>query len=349
MAEFRLWLEADIQRYLPFMMPKPISPEDAEKLRLFGPVWHGTTEDKRDLIQHQGFEFFKGLPRAQNVSHGYEMRGYGNTGVPPPIHHLGFGVYFTRSKSIAKDFNMGSTRGLKDYYIGGPDMKPPRIETINFGSPNTMMKWWKQNGYDMPGMNHPDVEQRWIQATENLTRTLAAKYDAVYFKGKGIKRLLDGDQVCVYNPAECLYYIDYRLSTGYDMGNGVRVKLGERVQIRGTKCTGTVAKIEKGNMDTPWLWAFPSPFRVWLSGIKGFEEVVQKYGPKLLAAIKQKDEEDADIMKIRRANYGGREQSIQAWYEFFTRKDGFEYSCPSILIAGTLQPREKAKVNWAAL
>ena len=208
--EFRLWLLEDIQKYFPFMLPKYVSPEDAEKLQFFGPVYHGTTDEKRKLIQHQGFQFFKSPPRSGDVRHGFNPGDFGNRDTLPPIHFLGWGTYFTKSVGIAKNFNVGTGKGLKAYYIGGADYTLPRIEEINFGSNNTMMKWWKQYGYDMPPKgdfkNQEELEKRWMQETEDLTNALKSQFDAVHFKGKSMRgSLLDGNQICVYRPEQCVY------------------------------------------------------------------------------------------------------------------------------------------------
>jgi hypothetical protein len=349
--EFKTWFE-DIQKYLPFMLPKPISPEDVEKLHLFGPVYHGTTEDNRKLIQHQGFQFFKGLPRAANVSHGYEMHGYGYSDTPPPIHHLGFGAYFTRAYSIAKDFNLGTSRGLEDYYVGGANYKRPRILEINWGSPNTMMKWWRENGYDMPSIKSikdpQELEDQWIKSTDNLTNYLKSKYDAVYYKGKGMRKLLDGDQVCVYRPEECIYTINYKMSPGYNTENGTTIRPGDRIQIKGTKATGLVAKISPSRKDDPWNWAFPSKYEIMVGSLKGMEEIVRVHAPALLNAIQKADKSNKSIMVTRRSNMT-KEESVQRWYEYNIMKSVFEHKVPSALVAGILQPKEKTKSDWAKL
>lgn len=224
---------------------------------MFGPVYHGTNEQGREAISDVGFKFSVGLPRQGEIANGYELSDY-HGGVPAPIHHLGFGVYFTASKTSAKMYNQGTTKGLTEYYID-----VPRLETINFGSANTMMKWWRANGYDMPpvkwgigsigaykgipamgkmldaNQDRNAVEQQWLKATINLTNTLKSKYDAVYFKGRGIGKLLDGDQICVFDPNN-IYELDMNLEQGKDMGNGVLAKIGDRFVIKGTSATAVI-------------------------------------------------------------------------------------------------------------
>jgi hypothetical protein len=146
-------------------------------------------------------------------AHGYPFDSYGSTGIAPPIHHLGFGVYFTTMKAIAKKYAGNTMRGMKTFYLDTHN-----IEKINFGSPNTMMRWWIQNGYNMtPEATKAHDMKTWIEATQNLTNTLASRYDAVWFLGKGIYKLLDGDQICVYRP-ELIRLIDPKMSSGLEVG-----------------------------------------------------------------------------------------------------------------------------------
>ena len=169
---------------------KRISPQEAIDQKMFGPVYHGTTADLRQKISEEGFKVFEGEAASGDIRHGYTGESYGLTGIPAPVHHLGYGVYLTTVKNIGKQYNEGSGKGLKSYYIDAP-----RVAEINFGSPNTMMKWWVKNGYN------PAVAMRdRVAATKMLTDKLKEQYDAVWFKGKGIRRLLDGDQIVVFDP-----------------------------------------------------------------------------------------------------------------------------------------------------
>lgn len=150
------------------------------------------------------------------MSNGYENGNYGSLSIPPPIHHLGFGIYLTTVKSIAKKFAGGFLRGMRIYYLDAPKM-----ETINFGSTSRMMDWWINNGYD------PDLAQKGevgrYAATVKLTNQLKSKYDAVWYKGQGMYRLLDGDQVVVFDPS-IIRQIDLSLSKGTDIGAKVVLK-----------------------------------------------------------------------------------------------------------------------------
>lgn len=177
----------------------------------FGPVYHGTTEDKWPIIMKYGFQVFHGTQRSESVRHGYPNQEY-YKGIPPPIHHLGYGIYFTTVKTIAKAFNNNTEKNLKEFYLDAP-----RLETINFGANRTMMEWWQTNGYDAP----PGAsDQERVEATLKMTRQLSKNFDAVWFKGKGLRRLLDGDQVCVFDPSR-IYLVDKSKSFGYEIGSTV--------------------------------------------------------------------------------------------------------------------------------
>ncbi len=196
-----------------------ISPQQARDM--FGPMYHGTNQNLADIIS-TGFNAKYSVPSSKLLgfsdtpvgpSHGYSLSGYGFTGISAPIHHLGFGSYFTTVKSIAKAFSGGSMAGQRAFYLDSD-----RICKINFGSANTMMKWWRENGYDMTAeeTRNRDIKA-WIRATGNLTRKLRKDYDAVWFLGKSIHRLLDGDQVCVYN-TKLISVVYPKLATGLEIG-----------------------------------------------------------------------------------------------------------------------------------
>jgi hypothetical protein len=185
-----------------------ISPQMAKDENMFGPIYHGTLKNIDEIIK-TGFnvKLHKNGP-----SNGYTMDAYA-AGLPAPIHHLGFGIYGTTVKAIAKQFNGDTTKNLKTFYLNSQN-----ILEINFGSPNTMMRFWIQNGYDM---THEEFQKRdfnaWVRATGNLTRTLRKQYDAVWFKGKSIYRLLDGDQICVYKPG-LICLVNNKLASGLEVG-----------------------------------------------------------------------------------------------------------------------------------
>jgi hypothetical protein len=210
------------------MALKTCSLQYAKDHKFFGPVWHGSSADKREMIEKEGFKIFYGDYRRSDagISNGYDDRPYWD-GIPAPIHHLGFGIYFTTVLAIAKQFNLGTTRGLVDYYIDTQSN-----DVINFGANKTMMQWWIKNGYD-PAVAKVDR----VTATRLMTDRLKGQFDSVWFKGKGLYRLLDGDQLCVYDP-DIIYKIDKALTQPGEVGSlvirntdGMRGKLLEIREI----------------------------------------------------------------------------------------------------------------------
>ena len=204
---------------------RKISLQNAIDNKYFGPIYHGTSVENQKLINQDGFKIFYGDSRTGSTSHGYGLSNY-YAGVPAPVHHLGYGVYFTTVKNIAKRFNYGTLRGLKIYYAN-----IPRLETINFAVPNTMMQWWFKNGYDYDtkspekifgsvNTNFAAIRAERYRATIAMTNYLKSKYDAVWFKGKARGKLLDGDQVCIFNP-DNIFEIDISLSKEMDIGSRV--------------------------------------------------------------------------------------------------------------------------------
>ncbi len=184
----------------------------AKNKEMFGPVYHGTTQEKHERIGKEGFKIFYG---GDEVRHGYPNMTYGNTGYPPPIHHLGYGIYFTTNKTIAKNFNLGSMKNVKSFFLDVHN-----VEIINFGSHKKMMDWWISNGYDAERAK--ESEENRIEETKKLTEVLKSKYDAVWFKGKGMYKLLDGDQIVVFDP-NLIYKVDDSNVKGYEVGAKVKL------------------------------------------------------------------------------------------------------------------------------
>lgn len=189
--------------------PPEISPQEAFNIAI-GPFYHGTSPELVDKILEEGFKWEESSARSEGTSHGYESNNYYNE-CPPPVHHLGYGIYLTEVKSIAKDFGYGSAKNVIEFWI----RKDANIGQINFGAPRTMMKWWNENGYDceLAKINR-------VEATKNLTNMLSSKYDAVLYKGKGLRRLLDGNQVCIYNPS-ILLRVNKKLTQPGEIGSTV--------------------------------------------------------------------------------------------------------------------------------
>lgn len=241
---------------------KVVSPQQAHDQKLFGPVYHGTTSDKLEKIATQGFNVFVGHERSGDISQGYEASDYFG-GIPAPIHHLGFGVYFTTVKAIAQGFGYGNTQ-LGPYFLNAPN-----ITTINFGSPRTMMKWWLENGYDYKktpettfGSGETSlsmIRQERLRATLHMTEFLKAQYDGVWFKGKGIRRLLDGDQVVIFNP-DRIYKLDKKLAQQGEIGSRVVSKVGIDPYGRGE------IKIPMGTKGVIVDKKKPTEFQKWADG-----------------------------------------------------------------------------------
>jgi len=211
---------------------KKLSLQEANDRGMFGPVYHGTNSENRGKIEQEGFKVHVGEARDEGISHGYNISSYAMSR-PPPVHHLGYGIYFTTTKAIGKQFNNDSVKGLKQYYL---DI--PKRATINFGASGTMMKWWLENGYDMPEVkdfSDPKVAKDRIEATKHLTEKLKSQYDAVWFKGWGLRKLLDGDQIVVFDPSK-IYEVDSKLAKGLDVGAKVKRKADGMVGvIRGSQ------------------------------------------------------------------------------------------------------------------
>lgn len=197
-----------------------ISPQEAYNTCYCG-FFHGTTQESADNILNHGFVWEHGESGSGTVRNGYPNEMYGFTGCKSPVHHLGYGIYLTESRKQAKNFG----HKLLEFCI----LKSARIGSINFASPKTMMKWWVDNGYDCKL-----AETDRVKATQQLTQNLASKWDAVCFRGKGFRRsLLDGNQICVYNPG-IIRRVDRKLAQPGQVGSKVRRKIdGMRGQIVG--------------------------------------------------------------------------------------------------------------------
>jgi hypothetical protein len=202
--------------------------QEIQAKKLFGPVYHGTNESNIKNILQSGFKFEIGDARTGSTAHGYEINDYAQ-GIPAPVHHLGYGVYFTQIANIAKKYQR-SGKKLINFYL---DI--PRFTEINFALPNNMMKWWKANCYDMPPLNYlksksiDEIKSMRIESTKKLTECLSSQYDAVIYKGKGIRSLLDGNQICVYDASK-IYMFNPELNLQNEFMPGDRVKLKE-VQV----------------------------------------------------------------------------------------------------------------------
>lgn len=343
---FKDWLKND-EKFVFIESGIPtISPEQAKEMKLFGPVWHGTTEENRSKINQSGFQIFVGGARSGNVTHGYQIDGYGNTNIPPPVHHLGFGIYFTTNRNQAKQYNWGTTKGLQDFYL-----YTPRLETINWGSTNTMMKWWREHGYDMPplselaGHTETQIETIRVEATKKLTDVLRSQFDAVWYKGKGIKTLLDGDQICIYDTKN-IFQIDNNLSQGYDSGEGIIVRPGDRIQIKEIYEVAKVSEIKPFQRNELWieLWDSvlgPSPYQFVVSITSKVKNKIKEiWQPKLFeSAMRQKE---TDLFKSWKEKLET-DEAVANHYVKYTVDHALTYRFPSLLTEKVLQPKERIK------
>lgn len=248
---FALWLEA---QEIAGAIPKEISLQQAVDRKLRGPLYHGTSEENRGKIGQEGFKLFVGGAGEGDIRNGYAGSLPYHGDVPAPIHHLGYGIYFTYSKNIAKQFNSNTGKGLKEYYIDAP-----RFGTINFGAPRTMMKWWIENGYD-PELAKKDR----IAATVKLTDHLKMQYDAIWFKGRGIRSLLDGDQVCIFDPSR-IYVLNNKLAQSGQIGSKVYRKVNG-ITIKDYANAGTILNIRQNIEDyrSNWDAHYPGTPHPWL-------------------------------------------------------------------------------------
>jgi len=194
-----------------------ISMHSAIEAGMIGPVYHGTNQENRQAISEDGFKIFRGKAQQGPIKNGFMGDiNWANTEIPPPVHFLGFGVYFTNNIKIAKKFSGNTARGIKAYYIDAQ-----KTEEINFASPYKMMQWWIDHGYD------PEIAKKdQVAATNLMTENLANQFDAVIFKGKGYggRALIDGNQICVYDPSK-IHEINNSLAGPYEVGSSVIRKI----------------------------------------------------------------------------------------------------------------------------
>jgi hypothetical protein len=342
-------LEADLQLYFDFMKHPKIGLEDAREHKFFGPVFHGTEPTTRQIIQQAGFKIFQGTSRTGPIKGGYELKPYYSQNVPPPVHHLGFGVYFTTSKITAKTFNQGTTKGLTEYMLD-----VPKLKTINFNSEFTMMNWWKANGYDMPSLDslkdksQKEIEDVWVGATQKMTNVLKNEYDAVYFKAKGFKRSLDYNQICVYDLNK-IYELDKTLNKKFDIGNGIFVNVGDRIQIKDTKATAIINSIKVDTRTTiyynsdPWNKVLgPSNYILGVRNLKNKQLIEDKYRNVILKVIMNLADNDDELFRTRMINSGlSKEETIKRYVDFCF--DKLENQIPSKLVGKELKPGERLK------
>jgi len=196
------------------------------------PVYHGTSEESYQNIIQNGFRIPKGSKDSLK-KHGFDLREYYD-GIPAPTDFLGFGIYFTTVKSEGKKYNdAGYWQGKK--VLPEYALKADSLETINFGSPKTMMKWWISNGYDVElakrALKEYDPSLR-DEATEKMTEVLKSKYDAVLYRGAAFRREnnLDGNQICVFDTNN-IFLVDKKGAQRGEIGSKVVLSDGRKGTI----------------------------------------------------------------------------------------------------------------------
>lgn len=284
---FKDWL-IDEESFVFNEAVEEISFAEVQRRKMFGPVYHGTSQEKQEVIKKSGFHVFIGGASTGNVTHGYGLSRYGGTPYPPPVHHLGYGIYFTTSKSIGKMYNGGTVKGLREYYLD-----VPRLLTINFASESKMMNWWRDHGYDM---DESMDEGKRIQATINLTNNLKEKYDAVYFKGKGIHKLLDGDQICVFDPNR-VYVMNPDLSAEGELAPKDRFVI---------KDTDVVAKVVSISSNGDIYVSYDDPLR----------KVLARYGDEFMRDTLARMDDEFMSRIIRNTNSENSEEAVKKYLDF---------------------------------
>lgn len=324
---FRNWLQLQEMAQV-----RPVSWQEKEERKLFGPVYHGTAEENRKKIGEEGFKVFIGSSGTGDVRNGYNLKDYFDN-IPPPVHHLGYGIYFTTSKSIAKRFNLGSGKDLQPYYIDAP-----RMEVINFGAARTMMRWWQANGYDMQPItsNSQDRTAEWIQSTINLTNTLKSKYDAVWFKGKGMGTLLDGDQVVVFDPDRI-----HTLDASLDRQENQLIP-GDRILVKGTTKATKIRSIRPTNpLTEDYISSILGEKSEFLLSVDKFntEELFNAYAKQIMDIVKEKH---PDWLQNRMANFSlnSIDDAALHYVQYYFNNSIF-LNFPSVLVDRVLQKGER--------
>lgn len=235
---------------------KTISKQKAIDNGFFGPVYHGTTQNNWNSIFKEGFKIEYNYPSNTYADDEYAF------GYKPPLHHLGFGVYFTKVKAIAKKFNHDTEKNLNEFYL---DIN--NICEIKYSSQKNMMKWWLENQFD------PTLDRS--KATKKMTDYLKSKYDAVWFKDKTYYGpSLDGDQIVVFDPKK-IYMVDNKLSGKKEIGSKV-IAIKDIIYLFNKKITApkgmvgiVVNKTKNTRKDDENNWAYGSEYIYTIKWKKG--------------------------------------------------------------------------------
>jgi hypothetical protein len=106
-----------------------------------------------------------------------------------------------------------------------------------------MMKWWLKNGYPAELAKTDRVT-----ATKVLTDNLKSRFDAVYHKGGGWKKLDIGPQVVVYDPSR-IYRTDDSLAKPGEIGSQVARKADG---LTGTLLNKRTVDLPQEGLDKWW-------------------------------------------------------------------------------------------------
>ena len=356
---YDLWQATNTQS--PLNEVQQVGYDQIKEKQLFGPVYHGTTQENLDKILEKGFKVIIGAARSGGVSHGFEVGGWAGGNIPPPVHFLGYGVYFTQSKDQVKLYNNNSLRGIRAFYLDAPNM-----EVINFQAPHKMFRWWRDNGYDMEAIENASdyssgeflmggkiakiparksqseimsVEQKRVEATKRMTEVIKSKWDAVLFTGKSIcGSNLDGNQVCIYDPSRIyLFNPEKNPEEGYYPGDRVKVK-GVNIAIKlggGRECGGY-----KG----PWEYLIgPSKMMYSVTASpKELEAIRAVYHPQLLKVMNENPELRAQLEERATRFEGGFDDSIQQYADYLTG-GSLKLNFPENLLERKMKKGERLK------
>jgi hypothetical protein len=326
-----------------------------QQRQLFGPVYHGTTAENIDSILQNGFRIHVGGARTGNTLHGFEIGDWGGGGIPPPVHFLGYGIYFTQAKSVAKQFGKVSNQFYLDV---------PRLEVMNFAAPHKMMKWWQQHGYDMqpienandysgaqihPGLYIPPrksveeqqaVERKRIEATKRMTEVLKSKYDAVLFTGKSMRgSLLDGNQICVYDPQR-IYLFNAALNPADHYFPGDRAKVKNfpiSIKIRSLR--------ESGPYKSPWDYLLGKSDHHLMVELRPNDAAKLKeyYHPQLVKVMLTNPELRQEIEERHtRSQYPDLEEDVRQYADYLTSMSNLRLNFPESLLEKKLAKGARA-------
>jgi len=189
---------------------------------VFGPMFHGTTAHKMTKIASGGFK----VPIGKSA-----RNGFSSYSADLPLQTLGYGAYFALDRVSAASYSRKN--GLKAADLPSFYLNSDCIMKVFLADQAAFVKWAVLNGYDFEypdeaitikknqpiyanglpfgkilryadtkviNASHPSIYEARVRATENLTKTLASKCDAVWLCSEDGVEPFDHEQVCVYRP-----------------------------------------------------------------------------------------------------------------------------------------------------